>query len=48
MLTGKNLKIWSRGLAIVDGEKIDATGWKDRAYAMQQHIFEIYILDYPI
>lgn len=41
------MKIWSRGLAIVDGEKIDIMGWQDRAHVIQQHTFENIILDDP-
>ena len=33
-------------MATVDGEKIDITGWKDRAHVMQQHTFEK-ITEYP-
>lgn len=34
-VTGKNLTIWSKGLAIMDSEKIDTTGQKNRTFAMQ-------------
>ena len=47
-MTGKNLTIWSQGLAIMDSEKIDTTGQKNRTFAMQEHKYENYLLDHPI